>query len=44
MLVDPWGSVQERLSEGTGVVTGTIDREHIARVRASLPALGHRTL
>jgi nitrilase len=44
MLVDPWGNVQERLPEGTGVVTGTIDREHIARVRASLPALAHRTM
>jgi nitrilase len=44
MLVDPWGNVQGRLAEGTGVVTGLIDREHIARLRASLPALAHRTL
>jgi hypothetical protein len=32
------------LTEGTGVVTGMVDREHIARLRASLPALAHRTL
>jgi nitrilase len=44
MLVDPWGHVQARLPEGTGVVTGMIEREHIARFRASLPALAHRTI
>lgn len=44
MLVDPWGNVQGRLTEGSGVVTGIVDREHIARLRASLPALAHRTM
>ena len=44
MLVDPWGTVQGRLTEGTGVITGVIDREHIARLRASLPALAHRKI
>jgi nitrilase len=44
MLVDPWGVVIDRLASGPGVVSGTIDREHIARLRASLPALRHRTL
>ncbi len=44
MLVDPWGVVIDRLPRGGGVVSGMIDREHIARLRASLPALRHRTL
>jgi nitrilase len=44
MLVDPWGEICERLREGTGVVTGFVDRAHIARLRASLPALAHRRL
>jgi len=44
MLVDPWGVVLDRLPRGSGVVIGAINREHIARLRASLPALTHRTL
>jgi nitrilase len=44
MLVDPWGSVIDRLPRGSGVVIGDIDREHRARLRQSLPALAHRTL
>ncbi|MGZ8203347.1 MAG: carbon-nitrogen hydrolase family protein, partial [Burkholderiales bacterium] len=44
MLVDPWGTVIDRLPRGSGVVIGDIDREHRARLRQSLPALAHRTL
>jgi nitrilase len=44
MLVDPWGVIVDRLPKGSGVVMGPIDREHIARLRASLPALTHRRL
>jgi deaminated glutathione amidase len=44
MLVDPWGVILDRLPRGSGIVTGAINREHIARSRASLPALAHRTL
>jgi nitrilase len=44
MLVDPWGVIVDRLPHGTGVVVGEIDHAHLARVRQSLPALGHRTL
>ena len=44
MLVDPWGAILDRLPRGSGIVIGAIDREHIARLRASLPALTHRTL
>ena len=44
MLVDPWGVIVDRLPKGSGVVIGPIDREQIARRRASLPALTHRRL
>ena len=44
MLVDPWGVILDRLPEGAGIVVGEIDHDHIRRVRASLPALSHRTL
>ena len=44
MLVDPWGAIIDRLPRGSGIVTGAIDRAHIARLRACLPALAHRTL
>ena len=44
MIVDPWGVVLDRLPRGSGVVVGGINPEHVARLRASLPALTHRTL
>jgi len=44
MIVDPWGAVIDRLAEGPGVVVGEVDLDHMAGIRASLPALGHRRL
>lgn len=44
MLVDPWGHVIARASDGEGVAVGPIDPELTARLRASLPALQHRRL
>jgi deaminated glutathione amidase len=44
MLVDPWGEVLGCLAEGEGAVHGEVDRARIAEVRASLPALSHRTM
>jgi nitrilase len=44
MLVDPWGVVLDRLPRGSGVVIGSIDHRHTAKLRQSLPALSHRTL
>ena len=44
MLVDPWGEVRAQLPEGEGVVLGELDPDHLAGVRASLPALAHRKL
>jgi nitrilase len=44
MLVDPWGIVLERLPREAGIVVGDVEHERLAQVRASLPALTHRTL
>jgi deaminated glutathione amidase len=44
MLVDPWGEVLGCLPEGEGVVAGEVDPARLAEVRASLPALSHRTM
>jgi deaminated glutathione amidase len=44
MLVDPWGEVLGCLPEGEGVVAGDVDPKRLAEVRASLPALAHRTM
>src|SRR5262245_13204064 len=44
MIVDPWGKVLARLPDGPGVITAEIDFDHLAKVRAELPALKHRRL
>ncbi len=44
MIVDPWGVVIDRLTRGSGVVTGGINLDHLRLLRQSLPALQHRTL
>ncbi len=44
MLVDPWGEVCAQLAEGEGLVAGEIDLDSMMGIRASLPALQHRTL
>jgi predicted amidohydrolase len=44
LVVDPWGLVVARASEGEGLAVAPYDAELIARVRASLPALNHRRL
>jgi deaminated glutathione amidase len=44
MIVDPWGEVLSRLDKVPGVGLAEIDLARIAEVRASLPALTHRTL
>jgi predicted amidohydrolase len=42
MIVDPWGSVLARAPEQECVVVADLDFDHQDRIRASLPALGHR--
>ena len=44
LLADPWGEVRACRDEGEGIVVGDIDRQLIAGVRGSLPALKHRKL
>jgi predicted amidohydrolase len=45
MIVDPWGTVlAQRSEEGAGLVLAEIDAQRLARMRAQLPALGHRVL
>jgi predicted amidohydrolase len=44
MLVDPWGLVTARASEGEGLALGLVDLALLARLRRTLPALQHRRL
>jgi predicted amidohydrolase len=44
MVVDPWGLVVARASEGEGFALAELDLDYLAKVRASLPALKHRRL
>ena len=44
LIVDPWGRVLARASEGEGVITAEIDRAYLARVRRELPCLAHARL
>ena len=44
MIVDPWGRVLDVLPRGSGVVVADINPSYQASLRASLPALTHRTL
>jgi predicted amidohydrolase len=45
MIVDPWGTlVAEAAGEGDAVLLADLDPAEVRRVRATLPALGHRRL
>jgi len=44
MVVNPWGVVIDRLQRGSGVVTADINREQLASIRRSLPAISHRRI
>jgi nitrilase len=44
MIVDPWGVVVDRLQRGSGVVVAGVSPAYQSKLRASLPALDHRTL
>ena len=44
MVVDPWGLVVARASEGEGFAMAELDLEYLAKVRRTLPALQHRKL
>jgi predicted amidohydrolase len=44
MIVDPWGTVIARASEGESVLVAEIRLEYLRRVRAELPSLTHARL
>jgi len=44
MIVDPWGRVLDELPRGSGVVVAELNPSYQASLRASLPALTHRTI
>jgi deaminated glutathione amidase len=44
MIVDPWGLVTARASEGEGVAIAEYDPTLLARIRQNLPCLQHRRL
>jgi predicted amidohydrolase len=41
VIIDPWGTVVERLAKGEGLITAEIDLEAVRRVRKGLPCLSH---
>jgi predicted amidohydrolase len=44
MVVDPWGLVIARASEGEGLAVAPMDPELLAKIRRNLPCLQHRRL
>ena len=44
MIVDPWGTVLQRLPRGAGVVLGQVDLDRLHRTRRSFPTIAHRRL
>ena len=44
MVVDPWGLVTARASEGEGLAVAAMDDGLLARIRRDLPCLQHRRL
>lgn len=44
MVVDPWGTVLDRLPRGSGVVAGEVDLKRLGSTRSHFPSLRHRRL
>jgi len=42
LVADPWGTVVAQASDGEAVVLARLDRQILARIRASLPSLANR--
>ena len=42
MIIDPWGDVVARVSDGPGVALAWVDLQRVSRVRAQLPCAEHR--
>jgi nitrilase len=44
MIVDPWGHVVAKASDGAGIVTARLEPERVARVRQDMPIAQHKVL
>ena len=44
MIVDPWGAVVARASDGPGIAVAELDPGLLAKVRREIPSLAHRRL
>ncbi len=44
MVIDPWGTVLNRLPHGAGVVMASVNLSHLQGLRRNLPALSHRAV
>lgn len=44
VVIDPWGDVIAQAQEGEGIVTATVSRAYLDKVRRDLPSLQHRRL
>ncbi|NYT63985.1 carbon-nitrogen hydrolase family protein [Alcaligenaceae bacterium] len=44
VLIDPWGDVVDSIAKGPGFAIGDVNLQRLSDVRASLPALKHRTM
>lgn len=42
MIIDPWGHVVARCSDGPGLCLARVDPDRVGRVRAALPCADHR--
>ncbi len=42
MVVDPWGHVTARASDGVGIVSTRIDPKRVAKVREMIPVMRHK--
>jgi len=43
MIIDPWGKIISELPNGEGIITADLDLSYLQHVRASLPALQHKS-
>jgi len=44
MIVDPWGTVLDRLPSGSGFVVADIDEDRLKNIRRNFPAIDHRKI
>jgi len=44
MIIDPWGTVLNRLSKASGIVKASINIEQVHHVRKTFPAVEHRKI